>query len=433
VAGLYRWRSIYFFIKKYILHKSSYNYLDIFRNYLNRLQEIEDKQHLYSEILNITCRMVSANEASLIIKEETGAFRICAVHGLAPFSIDTKEFEGFLKCLEKKRIIIMRNDIVSKKLYDSIKSEGLKYFVQSHAEVCVPLFWGESLYGMLNLGSRRRDNYNNETLTLLYFLADYFTGAIKRINLHQKLMRKKLELKQAGGLRSQILSNLSHELRTPLNGIIGLSELLIEGQVGPITPEQKIHLSMIMDSGRRLLNTLTNILDLSKIEANHLELNINRINVRRLILEVSQSIRFNEKTHFEVDIDESLAHAFGDEERLRLVFKHLLDNAAKFTKKGKVSVGTARCGEMLKIYIADTGIGIPEEKQDAIFESFCQADNGTARSYEGLGLGLAISKKIVELHGGRLWFASKLGFGSNFYITLPLKPIGVKHPEICLH
>jgi signal transduction histidine kinase len=430
VGCLYRWNDISFFVKKHILRRPLYNYRDIFHDYLERFHVIEDRQNLYAEILAVTCRLVSAAGASLVIKEPSGAFKMCAAHGLAPFSFEMTQVRGFLSWMEKKRIVITREQLVSEKSYHEIKSEGLRYCVQFNAEACAPLFLGKSLYGVLNVGSRKINGYDKETRELLSFLAEYFTSVIRRVDLYQELMRRKLELKQAADLRNQILSNLSHELRTPLNSIIGLSEILAEGQDGALTPEQAGHVSLIHDSGKRLLDSITNIVDLSKIEANHLELNISRINVRRLISDVAQNISFNKHTSFNLEIDEDSAQIFGDEERLRLVFRHLLDNAAKFTKRGKVSVDASKCGEMLKVRVTDTGIGIPDEKQDTILAGFCQAESGTAREYEGLGLGLVISRKIIELHGGRLWFVSKLGYGSNFYVTLPLKPTGMKHPEI---
>jgi signal transduction histidine kinase len=148
--------------------------------------------------------------------------------------------------------------------------------------------------------------------------------------------------------------------------------------------------------------------------------------------DLAESIPFNDHTKLSLNLGDEIPSVYGDEPWLKQVFWHLLDNAAKFTKHGKVSVGAQKCGEMLKVCIADTGVGIPEEKRDVIFQGFCQGDGSATREHEGLGLGLAISKKIVELHGGRIWFNSKVGHGSHFYLTLPLKPTGVAHTEISL-
>jgi len=143
-----------------------------------------------------------------------------------------------------------------------------------------------------------------------------------------------------------------------------------------------------------------------------------------------KSLRLNEETRVCVALDAMTPGVYGDEERVRQVFKHLLENAAKFTKRGRISVEAEKTGEMLKIAIVDTGIGIAREKQKEIFEDFRQADGSMTREYAGLGLGLSISRRIIELHGGRLWLASKVGKGSRFYFTLPLKPVSVRYPEI---
>lgn len=432
IGCLYRWNGIALFLRHKILRRSQFNYRLLFRKYLERFRNIEDHQDLFSEILVVTSKVISASGASLVIREPSGNFKMCAAHGLAPFSFDMKEVQGFLSWLEKKRAIVTREQLVSSRAYQEIKSEGLRYCVQFNAEACVPLFLGDKLYGILNVGGRNTGSFDRETCDMLYSLAIYFTSVIRRVDLSQELKRKNLELKQAVQLRNHILTNLSHELRTPLNSIIGLSEVLSTETENSLNHEQKAYASMIHESGARLLNSINTMVDLSKIQANRLELNVQRINLRRLLSEVSQSVKFNKYTNFELSMNGDTPQVFGDEVRLGQVFKALLDNAAKFTKHGKVIVDAVKNGEMLKVRVADTGIGIPDDKKEEILNGFYQVDNGIAREYEGLGLGLLVSRKIVELHGGRLWFASKMGYGSSFYVTLPLKPICVKHQEINL-
>jgi signal transduction histidine kinase len=225
------------------------------------------------------------------------------------------------------------------------------------------------------------------------------------------------------------MTNLSHELRTPLNSIIGLSEAIAEGSDGPVNEDQVHHLSMIRQSGTRLLDTLNAMLDLSKIESNRLELEVKRFSLSRLISDVSTNVKLNGETKLVVDLKEQIPGVYGDEQRLRKVFGQLLDNAAKFTSQGNITVTASRAGEMLKVCVKDTGQGISREAQKQVFSGFCQADSGVARQHEGLGLGLTIARKIVELHGGRMWCRSKEGQGSQFYFTLPLKPTGVRHQE----
>jgi signal transduction histidine kinase len=432
VVFYYRFEVISRFIRRYLLFRPQYDYHRIFMDSLERFDMIKNYQDLYPAILTATCRIVSAHGASLLIRDGDSHFQMAASQGLLPFSFHIDEVKGFLEWIEKKRVVVTRSQLVGQRSYASIKSEGLRYCIQFNAEACVPLFLGETLYGILHVGSRKSGSYDRGTCDFLRFLAAYFTTAIRTVDLNQTLMRERCKLEQAVEFRNRLLSNLSHELRTPLNSIIGLSEILEEGVDGPLTGEQLEHVSMIHRSGKRLLATVNSIVDLSKIEANHLELHVQKVNLRRLVGDLAESIPFNDHTKLSLNLGDEIPSVYGDEPWLKQVFWHLLDNAAKFTKHGKVSVGAQKCGEMLKVCIADTGVGIPEEKRDVIFQGFCQGDGSATREHEGLGLGLAISKKIVELHGGRIWFNSKVGHGSHFYLTLPLKPTGVAHTEISL-
>ncbi len=430
VGGLYRWHSIVRFFRKYVLLRAEYDYRKIFADYLDRFNQIKIHSELYPAILNATCRTIGARGASLLIRDSSGNFQLCAEEGLETFSFDVGNLKQFLEWIEKKRVVATRAQFVESKQFSEMKSDGLRYCVQFNCEALVPLFLGETLYGMLNIGARRSGEFDRHTRDLLRLLASYFTAAIRNVDLHSALMRQNFSLEQAMQLRDRLLKNLSHELRTPLNCIIGLSEIMKDGGDGQMGTEALEHAALIHNSGKRLLTTVNAIVDLSKVEANHLELNVGKVNLKRLVTEVAQTVNFNGDTQFSADIDDETPSVYGDELRLRQVFAELLGNAAKFTKRGRVTVGAVKCGEMLKITVADTGLGIPEDKQAQVLKGFYQVDGGVNRENEGLGIGLAISKKIVALHGGRLWFSSKLGKGSQFFVTLPIKPTGISHPEI---
>jgi signal transduction histidine kinase len=186
---------------------------------------------------------------------------------------------------------------------------------------------------------------------------------------------------------------------------------------------------MIRQSGMRLLDTVSAMLDISKIESNRLELNVRHLSLGRLVSDAAEKIKFTKETMLEVDLKEGTPGVYGDESHLRHVLRHLLDNAAKFTKRGKITVSAAKAGEMLRVCVKDTGVGIREESRKHLFEGFYQVDGSHTREHEGLGLGLFISRKIIECHGGRMWMRSKLGRGSEFYFTLPLKPTGIPSNE----
>lgn len=420
-----RWEAFSSFFRRMVLRRSRYDYRRIFQDYLERFNSIEDRRELYPAILSVTCRIIGSSGASLIVRDPKGHLQMKATFGLKPFSFDVGEVRGFLVFLESTRDVVTRHDLVSSAALRDIKNEGLRWFVQFNAEASVPLFIGDRLYGVMNLGTRRNGGYEGETRDLLKLLGVQFATAIHSANLYQAMIKQNLKLQEISKFKTQLLANVSHELRTPLTGIIGLSELMAEGGDGPMNEDQLKHISLIRQSGVRLLDTVTAMLDLSKLEVDKLNLHVQKVNIGRLVNQVAQGLRPNENTKIEIELPSDTPGVYGDEERLRQVVRHLLDNAIKFTKRGKISVDAEKCGEMLKVCIRDTGIGIDKEMQKMIFEGFHQADGSATREYEGLGIGLTISRKLVELHGGRMWLTSKLGKGSVFHFTLPLKPAGV--------
>jgi signal transduction histidine kinase len=187
---------------------------------------------------------------------------------------------------------------------------------------------------------------------------------------------------------------------------------------------------MISLSSKRLMETVSSMVDLAKLEANHLSLNVKRVNVPRLVSKIADGVKAGKETTLKLALAKEMPPIYGDEGWLEKLFSHVIGNAAKYTPSGEIVVDAEKSGEMLKIGVHDTGIGIAPEKQGMIFESFSQADEGASRKYEGAGIGLAISKKVVELHGGRIWLHSAPGRGSHFYFTLPLKPIKLRAVEL---
>lgn len=420
-----RWERIAPFLRKLAFLRTHYNYRRIFGDCLERFNAISDRRELYPAILAATCKIVGSSGASLIVRDAQDRFQMKASHGLKPFSFNVEQVRPFLEWLERNRRIVTRYDLLRAKSCVAIKSDGLCYFVQFNCEATVPLFVNDRLYGIINLGERDRGEYDGETRDLLKLMAVHFATAIHNANLYQALLRQNISLQEASNFKTQLLANLSHELRTPLTSIIGLSELMAEGGDGSVNEEQLGHLRLIRQSGVRLLDTVTSMLDISRLETNRLHLNVQKVNIGRVVQQVVKGVRTNEQTELVVKVDDDTPGVYGDEARLRQVLKHLLENAVKFTKRGKIFIDAEKCGEMLKLKVKDTGIGIEKEKQKIIFDGFNQGDGSITREHDGLGLGLAISKKLVELHGGRLWLNSEVGKGSEFSFTLPLKPAGV--------
>ena len=215
---------------------------------------------------------------------------------------------------------------------------------------------------------------------------------------------------------------MSHEVRTPLNSIIGFSELLAD----PFFEDQKNEfIQSIITSGNNLLGVISDIMDISKMESGEIAIRRSQINVQKFISIVNEQFAIQvEGKKLELNInypdkDEETV-VFVDAERLKQIFNNLMSNAIKFTENGRIEIGYQAKGEIVEFYIKDTGIGIPAEFHDTIFERFRQVEAGNSRKYGGNGLGLAISKSLVELMGGKIWLGSESGKGSVFYFTLPV-------------
>ncbi len=246
------------------------------------------------------------------------------------------------------------------------------------------------------------------------------------------LEAKNAELQELDKLKDEFLANTSHELRTPLNGIIGLAESLIDGAGGQLPEKAIANLSMLVSSGRRLSNLVNDILDFAKLRHKNLELQIKPVGVREIVdvvLTLSQPLIGKKPLQLINSINPALPLIDADENRLQQIFYNLIGNAIKFTETGIIEVraeevrsqeSIASNKGQIAITVTDTGIGIPEEKLERIFESFEQGDGSTAREYGGTGLGLAVTKQLVELHGGSIRVSSKVGEGSQFTFTLPI-------------
>ncbi|MEM7066468.1 MAG: ammonium transporter [Cyanobacteria bacterium P01_B01_bin.77] len=242
-----------------------------------------------------------------------------------------------------------------------------------------------------------------------------------------ELEKTNAELKRLDKLKDEFLANTSHELRTPLNSIIGLSEVLIEWKLGPLPEQVSDNLAMIASSGRRLYNLVSDILDFSKILHDNLNLNLTAAGLREvteIVLLLCRPLIGHKNLDFVNQIPSDLPLLRADEARLQQILYNLVGNAVKFTTDGQIDVSAKidpQTPEQVMVTVADTGIGIPENKYDSIFESFVQGDGTTAREYGGMGLGLAITKKLVELHGGKIWVESIIGQGTQFHFTLPIE------------
>lgn len=240
----------------------------------------------------------------------------------------------------------------------------------------------------------------------------------------EDLLRKTQELEEANQTKSRFLASMSHELRTPLNAIIGFSELMLDAIPGEINDEQRECLSDIWDSGRHLLNLVSDILDLSKIEAGAMQLKLESLDLAEVINDAVRSVRpilEDNKHRLHITVDKGLPRVSADEQRLRQVLLNLLSNAIKFTPPGgELAIGVSENDGGCQISVADNGIGIREEDQVKIFDVYTRGDTLAGRAIEGAGLGLAVTRQLVEIAGGKMWLESEYGKGSKFSFTIPL-------------
>jgi len=242
---------------------------------------------------------------------------------------------------------------------------------------------------------------------------------------HQELTRLNAELDRAGKLKDQFLANVSHELRTPLNSVIGFSDLLLTmaSPESPLTDTQRDYLETIARNGRHLLDFINELLDLSKIAAGRMQLSLEPLALDALFREVADSVRAQleaRKHKLAIEPESETLLVTADRGRLRQVLLNLLSNAIKFTTDGgRITLSAQLAGDRVRVAVSDSGIGIAPEDQEKLFREFVQLDGSPSRRYEGTGLGLALSKRLVELQGGAIGVDSQLGKGSTFWFTVP--------------
>jgi len=241
----------------------------------------------------------------------------------------------------------------------------------------------------------------------------------------RKLDRTNEELVSATKVKSEFLANMSHELRTPLNSINGFSEVLYDQTFGPLNEKQKVYVNYILTSGKHLLSLINQILDTSKIEAGKMKLQVSTVDLKNLLKEISllmANLAGKKRLEMVLEVSEELPTIEADEVKIRQIIYNLLTNAVNFSPAGgKIGMRAKRAGTAIEIVVWDSGVGIAKENMTKIFDGFFRVDTAYSRLTEGTGLGLSLSKKLVELHGGSLVMESEgLNKGSLVRVTLPI-------------
>lgn len=309
---------------------------------------------------------------------------------------------------------------------------------QPRSMLVLPLATPQRMVGAWSLGRRAMAPFTDLEAALVRVLTNQAAIALENARLYDSLrrqldqieaQRKELvlanaQMQEVSRLKSEFLANMSHELRTPLNAVMGFSELLKDNLAGPLTEQQRQDcLQTIHTSGQHLLALINDVLDLSKIEAGRMDLIAESFVVEpalREVLHVIHPLAMKKEIEISISVHPEDLTVYADKSKVKQVMYNLLSNAIKFTPAGGHVTVTARPdGNLVRVAVADTGIGIPREHHDDIFTAFFQVQSGDNREYQGSGLGLALTKRLVELHGGIIRFDSEPGRGTTFTFTLP--------------
>jgi signal transduction histidine kinase len=374
--------------------------------------------------------LIGADGCTIFEYDEVGEeFHLRATRNLEPRLVEVarstplrKGDQGILGQLSIRREAVQVPDITmgsySSPISDALIEAGYR------AVVAVPLIREDHLIGALTMNRKTPGEFPSETIQLLQTFATQSALAIQNARLFRELADKSRQLEVASQHKSEFLANMSHELRTPLNAIIGFSEVLTDRMFGELNEKQEEYLKDIYASGTHLLSLINDILDLSKIEAGRMELELTEFDLPAAIENALMLVRERagrRSITLHTNIDNRLGQIQADDRKVRQVVLNLLSNAIKFTPEGgRIDVGAVPKDGFVEVSVSDTGIGIAPEDQEKVFEEFRQVGTA-AKKVEGTGLGLTLCRKFVELHGGKIWVKSELGAGSTFRFTLPVR------------
>ena len=389
---------------------------------------IADTRPVFEKILESCTRLFVGHDSSICLVGDDGLIHLAAHRGTSAdeldrlFPLPLSRESGTGSAILERRVMHYPDVFDGADVPPYVRRSAQKTHFKS--VIFAPMYWEDRGIGAIVVGRTFAGAFTEKQVALLQTFADQAVIAIQNVRLFREIQEKSAQLEIANQHKSEFLANMSHELRTPLNAIIGFSEVLSERMFGEVNEKQAEYLKDIHESGRHLLSLINDILDLSKIEAGRMELELSTFHLPTALSNAMTLVRERAQRHgiqLGLEIDEQLGEVDADERKFKQIMLNLLSNAVKFTPDGgKVDVLAKRADGAVEVAVRDTGIGIAPQDQQAVFEEFRQVGRDQMRKAEGTGLGLALTKRFVELHGGAIRLHSTPGQGSTFTVSLPL-------------
>ena len=369
---------------------------------------VTDRERIFAESVSRLVSLVKADAASIVLRDGTGEGLVSASAAGIDAAAATSIAADVLNAKTGDPDVVQRSEIPHGPLRSA-----------AH----VPLSTRGLVTGLLSVYFKGDAEISESEARTLRTVARLVSVAKENADLVGELRDNNFALERANRLKSEFLANVSHELRTPMNAIIGYSKLMLDGLDGELNSQQESDLQRVTTAADNLLGLINGLLDLSKIEAGRMEINVEEIDVRPVIEDVLALVKpQSDEKELEVraNVPVELPSILADRARFRQVLVNLVSNAVKFTDSGVVTISASSGDGWVTLSVADTGIGISQDAQAYIFDEFRQADASTTRRFGGTGLGLAISKRLIALHGGRIWVESGAAGGSVFSFTMPV-------------
>src|SRR5438105_6923326 len=377
---------------------------------------VTDAERIFARSLDRMVSLLGAEGGAIVIREDPpGAPPGSGGRLSAPATVGLDAETAVTLAM---RVLVRSEADADRIRLSSVQAGDLKFVAH------VPLSARGRTIGLLSAYFRQQREVTDTQARALRTIARLVSVANENADLVSELRVNNLQLERANRLKSEFLASVSHELRTPMNAIIGYTKLMLDGLDGEMTPQQQTDLFRVAQAADNLLGLINGLLDLAKIEAGKMELNVEEVNITEVTDEALELVRphADEKgLQVRALIPLGLPNVWADRARVRQVLANMLANAVKFTERGTVSVAATAAEGWVTVSVSDTGVGISPEAQAYVFDEFRQADSSTTRRYGGTGLGLAISKRLVTLHGGRIWVDSEVGRGSTVHFTLPIR------------